>query len=419
MARLVGRALRLSGHCDHVEFSSRELVLSNLRARRPRVVDSVADHNLQFYNDYLFMFHVTGFDVCLMSIALIAILGYLVGAIPTRLSQVVDSAKGVLIYCAAEILLEEMPEFLIIPLFAMVLGCRFSVFAHFGGGPAIAPTAAFLMCFFGKMTVDGAFPAETYVMLLIVPAAFAVATRTWEVPVLISSSFIFIFALIELGSAWPAVAPVFGAVYLFGETISASRGLFILTGNAEIKLWRIVARPFALLFIAIDLLIDRKALLFVVGVLALIFIFTDFFRLATKVRLATIFKKKEINRFSSMTLFLVSVFLTFLLFPGVISYVSLICITIGDFFSKLIGIRFGKHKLYKDRTLEGTLGFFAGSLMFNTLGASLLAIPFLYVLIGSAIGSLVELFSDAIDDNFTVSIVCGGVLAAFRYFLPV
>ena len=118
--------------------------------------------------------------------------------------------------------------------------------------------------------------------------------------------------------------------------------------------------------------------------------------------LTRVFKKKEANRFSSMTLFLVSAFLSFLLFPASIPYVSLICITFGDFFSKVIGLRFGTFKLYKNRTLEGTLAFLAGSLMINVI-----------------IAAITELFSGAVDDNFSVSIVTGGVLAALRYFLSV
>ena len=189
---------------------------------------------------------------------------------------------------------------------------------------------------------------------------------------------------------------------------------FVASG--EMKIWRIVARPFALLFLLIDILAGRQALLFVIGIVALVFIIVDFVRLATKKSVNAIFKKKEANRFSSMTLFLVSAFLTFLIFPAGIPYVSLICITFGDFFSKVIGIHFGTMKLYKSRTLQGTLGFLAGSLLFNTIASSLFAIPLVYVVVGSCTAALTELFSEAIDDNFSVSIVTGGVLTALRYF---
>ena len=117
-----------------------------------------------------------------------------------------------------------------------------------------------------------------------------------------------------------------------------------------------------------------------------------------------------------MTLFLVSVFLTFLLFPVGIPYIALACITFGDFCSKMIGMRFGKHKAYKSKTVEGSLAFFAGSLLVGYYIAVIVEVPVVYVLVGSAIAAVVELFSEHIDDNFTVSIVTGGFLAAMRYF---
>jgi dolichol kinase len=120
-----------------------------------------------------------------------------------------------------------------------------------------------------------------------------------------------------------------------------------------------------------------------------------------------------------MTLFLVAAFLSFLLFPSTIPYVCLVCITFGDLFSKVIGMRFGTVKLYKSRTLQGTLGFLAGSLIFNSIASTLFSIPLLYVAVGSVVAAITELFSEAIDDNFSVSIVTGGVLVALRFFLSV
>jgi dolichol kinase len=84
-----------------------------------------------------------------------------------------------------------------------------------------------------------------------------------------------------------------------------------------------------------------------------------------------------------------------------------------------MGLRFGTVKLYKSRTLEGTLAFLAGSLMFNLIISSLIEISFVYIIVGCCIAAITELFSEVIDDNFSVSIVTGGVLAALRYFLPV
>ena len=362
----------------------------------------------------------------------LGLIGYALGAIGLSAKEsgpfsarsagrlITEAAKGPILYCICTLLfgLSEWP--LVISFAAYVVGRRFPVYRRFQGAPAVEAGASFLLSLVLGAAVSGGFPWEYLVLAVGVAAALSV-TRRWQVPVLAVS--LLIGALYPLAKGNSAFTPavIAASAYLFGEALLSTIrvGLFSLGTNGDIKLWRILARPFALLFVLIDILANRRALLFVIGIIALIFIITDFVRLATKKSVSAIFKKKEANRFSSMTLFLVSAFLTFLLFPSTIPYVSLVCITFGDFFSKVIGIRFGTVKLYKSRTLQGTLGFLGGSLMFNTLASALFAIPIFYVVVGSAVAAITELFSETIDDNFSVSIVTGGVLAALRFFLSV
>jgi dolichol kinase len=181
----------------------------------------------------------------------------------------------------------------------------------------------------------------------------------------------------------------------------------------------VISRPFALLFIPIDLIWNRTVLLILIGALALLFGAVDLVRLLSKVRLSLFFRKREAKRFSSMTKFLVSIFITFLVFRGEIPYLALAFITIGDLFSKVIGVKFGKIKLFKSRSLAGTLAFTGGCLMVGYILYSLRPMPLLFVLIGSPFAALVELFSESFDDNFTVGLISGGFLTAIRFFFPV
>jgi dolichol kinase len=185
------------------------------------------------------------------------------------------------------------------------------------------------------------------------------------------------------------------------------------------KWWRVIARPFALLFIPIDLLVGRTLLLYLIAGIAVILIGTDIFRMLSRHQLQQLFKKKEIKRFSSMTSFVVAFFLIFLVFPGVIPYLGLAFVTIGDLFSKIIGIKFGKVRLFRDRTLEGSLGFLAGSFMAGWVINMLLPVPLYAVIAGPLFAAAVELFSMDLDDNFTVGIVTSGFLFALRYFLGI
>ncbi len=358
------------------------------------------------------------------------LIGYALGTVglysATVFRVITEAAKGAVIFCVCALLFDHTGWYLAATFGAYVLGRRFPIYRRFNrvavarGAPAIEAGAAFLLSIVLQAAVSGTvLPAVVVIMIAV--AALLSVTRAWQVPILSVSILAgFFLPLAEsCGGLSPATVLVSG--YLAFEAVISivTSSLFKLGESGEVKLWRLLARPFALLFLPIDVFAGRRTLLFVIGIVALVFIITDFVRLATKKNLAAVFKKKEANRFSSMTLFLVSAFLSFLLFPASIPYVSFVCITFGDLFSKVIGLRFGTLKLYKSRTLEGTLAFLAGSLMFNVIISAFVEISLVYIIVGCFIAAITELFSGAIDDNFSVTIVTGGVLVALRYFLRV
>ncbi len=184
----------------------------------------------------------------------------------------------------------------------------------------------------------------------------------------------------------------------------------------ELKWWRIIARPFALLFIPIDIYFGHATLLYLLGGLSVIFIGTDLYRIFSKNPLTSLFKRKEAHRFSSMTSFLVSVFISFLLFHDQVAYLCLVFIIFGDLAGKMVGIRFGRRRIIFGRTLEGSLGFLGGSLVSGFILCIILHIEFSWLVIGAVFATLVELFSFYLDDNFTVQILTGGCLEALIYF---
>ena len=198
-----------------------------------------------------------------------------------------------------------------------------------------------------------------------------------------------------------------------------SLGLFRNERGIELKIWRLAARPFAMLFIPIDVLWGRTVLLLVIGPVALAFIAMDLFRIVSRRRLTRMYKASEVKRFSSMTYFLIAIFLGFLVFPDVIPYLGLAYSSVGDLFSKLVGIRFGRHPLYKSKTWEGTAGFFAGAVMTGYILSLLLPVSVPLMVLGAGFAATVELFSDLLDDNFSVSLLTGGFLAALRYFFRI
>lgn len=186
--------------------------------------------------------------------------------------------------------------------------------------------------------------------------------------------------------------------------------------TVELKWWRIIARPFAMLFIPLRILAGHRALLCLLGVLSAVFIAIDLYRIFSRRKMSLLFKRSEFQQFSSMTSFLVAIFIVFLLFPSGISYLCLTFIIFGDMAAKFTGIRFGRTKIIHGKTLEGSLGFLAGCLITGFLICTILDIPIGYLLLGSLCATVVELFSFRVDDNFTVGVITGGCLQALVYF---
>jgi glycerol-3-phosphate acyltransferase PlsY len=247
------------------------------------------------------------------------------------------------------------------------------------------------------------------------------ATRSLIASALIMFSFLSILLPIRFGIEVIILVLSFAffLAFLFTLIYSIRSGFFDFIAGRDIKKWRIFARPFALLFIPIDLYIGHRFLIILLGYLALIIIGLDLYRIISKKQLSYIFKQKEARHFSSMTGFLVSVFIVFLLFPANIAYFCLVFILFGDLLSKIIGIKYGRTHLIHERTLEGSLGFLAGCLYAGTILYVIFSLNLIWLIVGSIVATLTELFSWKIDDNFSVGIITGCVLICLKLFFSI
>jgi len=207
------------------------------------------------------------------------------------------------------------------------------------------------------------------------------------------------------------ILPLAGVIFLFRR-----KGMAVKGKDVELKKWRIIARPFALLFIPIHVFMGDRVLLYLLGALAIVFIATDLYRLFSRRQLSLFYKKTEIQRFSSMTSFLVAVFIIFLLFPPEVSYLCLTFIVFGDLAAKISGLKFGRIKLIHGKTLEGSLGFLTGCLYAGSVICMIFGFSCSYLLIGALCATLAELFTFYVDDNFTIGILTGVTLQALQYF---
>lgn len=94
--------------------------------------------------------------------------------------------------------------------------------------------------------------------------------------------------------------------------------------------------------------------------------------------------------------FVFSALVTLMFFPPVVAAVSVAVLAVLDGFSTIIGIRFGKHRIWKKKTLEG---FFGGIII--TTALLMLISPPVYAVLISLVAGLVELISP-VDDNLII-----------------
>ena len=113
-----------------------------------------------------------------------------------------------------------------------------------------------------------------------------------------------------------------------------------------------------------------------------------------------------------------------LLFPTVAGASGLAVMLIADTAAALIGRKFGRHKTYNNKSIEGIIAF-------NILGVICMVIIsrffpeswswvyYLFGVVGVFLSSMAELFEKQlhIDDNFSIVIINGLCLSAGLYFI--
>jgi glycerol-3-phosphate acyltransferase PlsY len=252
--------------------------------------------------------------------------------------------------------------------------------------------------------------------VLILTTAFA--TRNFRVILLVILSFLALVLPLWFGFRIWTLAASGSALLCFSVVLyySIRERNTTIRNSDEIKLWRIISRPLALLFIPIRHFIGLRFLLYLLGGLSLLFLATDLYRIISSRTIPSLFKRSEQKRFSSMSAFLVAIFIVFLLFPPEVSYLCLCFIVFGDMAAKMTGTRFGRRAIIHGRTLEGSLGFLTACLYSGYMLCILFEIPVSYLAIGALAATLTELFSHHVDDNFTVGLITGGCLQALKYF---
>lgn len=92
--------------------------------------------------------------------------------------------------------------------------------------------------------------------------------------------------------------------------------------------------------------------------------------------------------------------------------IGLTVMLVSDSAAALVGKTYGRIKIYKNKTLEGTLAFFFSAVLVNIILSGIH--PFgIYSILACGAATLAELFEDKIkiDDNLSVPLLTAGILS--------
>ncbi len=117
-------------------------------------------------------------------------------------------------------------------------------------------------------------------------------------------------------------------------------------------------------------------------------------------------KKKEGEALTGVSYMLVGATLSLVLFPAPLNVTVLYFAALGDPAAAVVGKMYGKIKLFRERTLEGSMAMF---LVCVGIGSLLLDFGAL-VVVGALAATAAELYADTLDDNLLVPLVSGVVM---------
>jgi len=184
------------------------------------------------------------------------------------------------------------------------------------------------------------------------------------------------------------------------------------------KAWRMVGLIFPLLY----LLTSRGVVLTFSAVVLSIFLILEGVRFKSSTvndflfrKASMILKGREKGHITSSTWFVLASFFVALLFERDVAITAWLFTTFGDMAAEVVGIKWGRTK-FLGKSLKGSLACLGTCLIVGLACWSLLRLPFAVVLAGALAATVAELLPLPADDNFTMPLLAGAVMALTRNF---
>ena len=348
------------------------------------------------------------------------------GAAYAAPTAIYDTLKGLLAMFIAFLL---GAEFIIIQICGLmaIVGHIFPFYLKFNGGQGVATATGIMLVYLViyLLNVRWLDFLVFIIFCLILVAIFKYVTNVDEFLSIIVLPLLGFYVYLEFpGNPYNFFLWIIIAHICIVGVYNIINQKLITIEDEEFKthLWRLIARPFAVLFIIFHYFFDQLISLTIIGIVTLCFIAMDLSKIISKStqevltkRIKSIFRKGEEDRFSSMTAFLVASFIVMLVFKKEIAITALTFTVFGDIFSKIFGLGFGRHKIF-DKTLEGSLAYFGCVLICWYVLTHTLNLSTYIILIGAISAPLIEIISIRVNDNFTVPLISAVVMEVGRVF---
>jgi len=350
------------------------------------------------------------------------------GILPAIPTAIYDTLKGIVSLLIAQKFFKTSIVVSYLAGFAAALGHIFPFYLNFKGGQGAATLTGILLFNLYKIFILNKtfFPFTDLIILLITIFTIFYISKTQEI---LSITVLPLFAyllLLRVKFDWLLISTLIIIAYLLIIGILNIIKFNLLKIDKSqlpnFPFWRTFIRPAGFSFVLLSFFVSKFILLTLIGIVLLIFFIFDLVRIFHEEidkffikdmrEIFIILKEKETGRVSSMTIFLLSCFLSFLIFEKNIAIYPITFLIFGDFFAKVFGLAYGRHKLF-NKTWEGTLAHFLGSLIFGYLLANYSSLPLVLIFIGALVGTIAEVLPFNIDDNLSVPILSGAVITFF------
>lgn len=343
-----------------------------------------------------------------------------------------DMSKGLISMFLAERVFHSTQTVIYLSGIATIMGHVAPFYLKFRGGRGVATATGMLIITLSKVAIRDIRPQDLLGSLLYLSFfTLCIYCSTWDENFLAVTTLpVLSILLVFLVKSSSELVFLLGLIsFIFVVSVMNMRRLKIFSIRSEnLPLWRLFIRPAGMSFFFLSLIMSKRALITLIGIVLSCAFVTDIIRLSHKkareilsgeiVSGFRVYKKKEEYRVSSITMFLLGVFLTFLLFSGGIAVASLSFLVFGDMMAKIIGINYGHTKILRlgnDKTLEGLLGFLSISISTAYFLWLSDVLPLWIGIVGAIVASVVEVLPFPIDDNVSIPVLSGAVMSLLSW----